>query len=97
MITPPFTDEKYKVIEELEYEDIREYLTELGWPEEDIETCIKNTKRLDKQPIAFCGAQRTPMRFRADAMQSISDAPKRLVLLFSPSAGSLLCSALLPA
>jgi len=51
MITPPFTDEKYKVIEELEYEDIREYLTELGWSEEDIEMCIKNTKRLDKQLI----------------------------------------------
>ena len=53
MITPPFTDEKYKVIEELEYEDIREYLTELGWSEEDIEMCIKNTKRLDKQLIEW--------------------------------------------
>ena len=26
---------------------------------------------------AFCGAQRTPMRFRADAMRNITDAPKR--------------------
>ena len=26
---------------------------------------------------AFCGAQRTLMRFRADAMRSITDAPKR--------------------
>lgn len=25
---------------------------------------------------AFCGAQRTPMRFRADAMRNITDAPK---------------------
>ena len=46
---------------------------------------------------AFCGAQRTPMRFRADAMRNITDAPKRLILLFSSSVGSLLCSALLPA
>ena len=46
---------------------------------------------------AFCGAQRTPMRFRADAMRSITDAPKRSILLFSFSAGSLLCSASLPA
>lgn len=48
-------------------------------------------------PYAFCGAQRTPMRFRADAMRSITDAPKRSILLFSFSAGSLLCSASLPA
>ena len=27
---------------------------------------------------AFCRAQRTPMRFRADAKQSITDALKRL-------------------
>jgi prepilin-type N-terminal cleavage/methylation domain-containing protein len=25
---------------------------------------------------AFCGARRTPMRFRADAMRNITDAPK---------------------
>ena len=25
---------------------------------------------------AICGAQRTPMRFRADAMRNITDAPK---------------------
>ena len=42
----------------------------------------------------FCGAQRTPMRFRADAMRNITGAPKRLILLFSSSVGSLLCSAL---
>ena len=29
--------------------------------------------------IAFCGAQRTPMRFRADAVRSITDALKRLL------------------
>ena len=45
---------------------------------------------------AFCGAQRTPMRFRADAMRSITGAPKRWILLFSSSAGSLLYSASLP-
>ena len=28
---------------------------------------------------AFCGAQRTPMRFRADAVRSITDALKRLL------------------
>jgi hypothetical protein len=47
--------------------------------------------------VAFCGAQRTPMRFRTDAMRNITDAPKRPILLFSSSVGSLLCSALLPA
>ena len=46
---------------------------------------------------AFCGSQRTQMRFRADAMRNITDASKRLILLFSSSVGSLLCSALLPA
>ena len=29
--------------------------------------------------IAFCGAQRTPMRFRADAVRSITDALNRLL------------------
>ena len=29
------------------------------------------------QISAFCGAERTPMRFRADAMRNITDAPKR--------------------
>ena len=47
--------------------------------------------------IAFCGAQRTPMRFGADAMRSITDTPKRSILLFNFSAESLLCSASLPA
>ena len=28
------------------------------------------------EACAFCGAQRTPMRFRADAMRNITDAPK---------------------
>ena len=28
---------------------------------------------------AFCGAQRTPMRFRADAVRSITDALNRLL------------------
>ena len=46
---------------------------------------------------AFCGAQRTPMRFGADAMRSITDTPKRSILLFNFSAESLLCSASLPA
>ena len=46
---------------------------------------------------AFCGARRTLMRFRADAMQSITDAPKRSILLFSSSAGLLLYSASSPA
>ena len=56
----------------------------------------RQCERLDSN-IAFCGAQRTPMRFRADAMRNITDTPKRLILLFSSSVGSLLCSALLPA
>ena len=30
-------------------------------------------------PGAFCGAQRTPMRFRADAVRSITDALNRLL------------------
>ena len=46
---------------------------------------------------AFCGARRTLMRFRADAMQSTTDAPKRSILLFSSSAGLLLYSASSPA
>ena len=46
--------------------------------------------------IAFCGAQRTPMRFRADVVQSITDALKRLLLSVSFWAGSLQCSVSLP-
>ena len=45
---------------------------------------------------AFCGAQRTPMRFRADAMQSITDAPKRGFQV-TVLAESLQCNASLPA
>lgn len=29
---------------------------------------------------AFCGAQRTPMRFRADVVRNITDALKHLLL-----------------
>ena len=47
--------------------------------------------------IAFCGAERTPMRFRADAMRNITDAPKRSIKLLNFSAGSLLCNASSPA
>ena len=46
---------------------------------------------------AFCGAERTPMRFRADAMRNITDAPKRSIKLLNFSAGSLLCNASSPA
>ena len=46
--------------------------------------------------LAFCGAQRTPMRFRADAMQSITDAPKRGFQV-TVLAESLQCNASLPA
>lgn len=58
---------------------------------------LKKNKKVLSIDDAFCGAQRTPMRFRADAMRNITDTPKRLILLFSSSVGSLLCSALLPA
>ena len=54
-------------------------------------------KTLNETIAAFCGARRTLMRFRADAMQSITDAPKRSILLFSSSAGLLLYSASSPA
>ncbi len=43
--------------------------------------------------IAFCGAQRTPMRFRADAVRSITDALNRLLLWINSWAGSLQYSA----
>ena len=46
--------------------------------------------------VAFCGAQRTSMRFRADAVRSITDALKRLLLSVSFWAGSLQCSVSLP-
>lgn len=49
------------------------------------------------EAFAFCGARRTLMRFKADAMQSITDAPKRSILLFSSSAGLLLYNASSPA
>ena len=42
---------------------------------------------------AFCGAQRTPMRFRADAVRSITDALNRLLLWINSWAGSLQYSA----
>ncbi|MBM6855933.1 hypothetical protein H6B11_17725, partial [Mediterraneibacter glycyrrhizinilyticus] len=37
---------------------------------------IRNWIRVNN---AFCGTQRTPMRFRADAVRSITDALKRLL------------------
>ena len=49
-----------------------------------------------QQNDAFCGAQRTSMRFRADAVRSITDALKRLLLSVSFWAGSLQCSVSLP-
>lgn len=45
---------------------------------------------------AFCEVQRTPMRFRADAMQIITDALNRLLLWISFWAGSLRYSASWP-
>ena len=60
------------------------------------ENVQKIAAEVEQEIDAFCGAQRTPMRFRADAMRSITDAPKHKILLFSFSAGSLRCSALLP-
>lgn len=47
--------------------------------------------------FAFCGAERTPRRFRADAMQNITDALKRSKKLLNFLAGSLLCNASSPA
>ena len=58
---------------------------------------IESCKNVCLTEDAFCGAQRTLMRFRADAMRIITDAPKRSILSFSFSAESLLCSASLPA
>ena len=36
--------------------------------------------RYEDLTIAFCGAQRTPMRFRADVVRNITDALKHLLL-----------------
>ena len=47
------------------------------------------TKKLKRDSCAFCGAQRTPMRFRADAVRSITDALNRLLLWIDFWAGSL--------
>ena len=33
----------------------------------------------NRRQAAFCGARRTPMRFRADAVRSITDALNRLL------------------
>ena len=52
---------------------------------------------MSKTACAFCGAERTPMRFRADAMRNITDAPKRSKKLLNFSAESLLCNASSPA
>ena len=45
---------------------------------------------------AFCGAQRIPMHFRADAMHNITDALKYLSFRINSWAGSLQYSALWP-
>ena len=50
-----------------------EYLS--GWFTLPIEAEVSERIGLN----AFCGAQRTPMRFRADAVRSITDALKRLL------------------
>ena len=52
---------------------------------------------LERLVAAFCGAERTPRRFRADAMQNITDALKRSKKLLNFLAGSLLCNASSPA
>ncbi len=58
---------------------------------------VTNTENMEKfTSAAFCGAQRTSMRFRADAVRSITDALKRLLLSVSFWAGSLQCSVSLP-
>ena len=59
---------------------------------------MKDTADMPQQErfTAFCGAQRTSMRFRADAVRSITDALKRLLLSVSFWAGSLQCSVSLP-
>ena len=73
----------------------------------ELKLCEKATERLspingilELTPLcnmnAFCGAQRTSMRFRADAVRSITDALKRLLLSVSFWAGSLQCSVSLP-
>ena len=35
------------------------------------------------RPSAFCRVQRTPMRFRADAVQSTTDALKQCIFSYS--------------
>ena len=50
-------------------------------------------KKLFSSSSAFCGAQRTSMRFRADAVQSITDALNHLLLWINSWAGSLQYSA----
>ena len=75
--------------------DLRKYAG--SYPQ--IFLCVQYTflLYLRQLPVcAFCGAQRTSMRFRADAVQSITDALKRLLLSVSFWAGSLQCSVSLP-
>ena len=46
---------------------------------------IASTRHISRHSVsAFCGAQRTPMRFRADAMRNITDTPKRLIFCLVP-------------
>ena len=75
---------------------------DISWPlEESVTNSVLEgllyPEKTKKANVAFCGARRTLMRFRADAMQSTTDAPKRSILLFSSSAGLLLYSASSPA
>ena len=47
----------------------------------ELPDCLVPYKHYASEVIsgAFCGAQRTPMRFRADAVRSITDALNRLL------------------
>ena len=44
----------------------------------------KNFRKIKiTQKLAFCRVQRTPMRFRADAVQSTTDALKQCIFSYS--------------
>lgn len=51
--------------------------------ESEKKTAIKEYAGRQKTISAFCRVQRTPMRFRADAVQSTTDALKQCIFSYS--------------
>lgn len=54
-----------------------------GWPLDSLSINKENGKYFVDGSIAFCRVQRTPMRFRADAVQSTTDALKQCIFSYS--------------